>query len=71
MLRRRRTGSWAATGSPSTRTSPALASTIRLISLSVVLLPQPEVPIRQSSSPSATVKETSLTASTRSPAGLW
>src|SRR5207245_539340 len=61
MPRRSRVASSACVSCPATRISPAVGSSRRLISLSVVVLPDPLRPSSTSVSPAATPKDTSAT----------
>jgi len=51
-----------ASGSPNTRTRPALGSSSPAAMFSSVLLPQPVGPTTETNSPAATASETSRTA---------
>ena len=55
------------TRTPSILTSPLSGSTSRLMNLSVVVLPEPEVPTTATKLPAATVRVTSRTAKLRPP----
>src|SRR5712692_2918062 len=61
MRRRHRVGSTAAARSPAISTSPAVGSSSRLMSFSVVVFPEPLRPSRTSVSPAPTLNDTSCT----------
>ena len=62
MPRRSFTGSWSITSRPSISIVPVVGSISRLIIFSVVDLPQPDGPTRQTSSPRPTTRSSSWTA---------
>ena len=60
--RRSFTASTVVTSSPPSRMRPVVGSTSRLIIFMVVVLPQPDGPIRQTSSPAGMSRSSSATA---------